>query len=112
MQYMQQAPVQYIQQAPVQYAQQAPMQYMQHVQPPPQPEFETKVIMESREVTIKVPKVIMEDVEITYQVCLQLRARWTGRAARVSRPVLVTVFLESRCPPWRLARRLSSAPRL
>ena len=30
--------------------------------------FIWQTIMESREVTIKVPKVIMEDVEITYQV--------------------------------------------
>ena len=28
----------------------------------------SQTIMESREVTVKVPKVIMEEVEITYQV--------------------------------------------
>ena len=90
-QYAQQAPVQYVQEAPVQYVQQAPVQYVQpapvqYVQAPPQPQFETKVVMESREVTIKVPKVIMEDGEITYQVCLQLRSSvQRARAPRVSR---------------------------
>ena len=50
-------------QAPqVQY--QAPvMQYA-----PPQPQYDMVTQMESREVTIQVPKVIMEEVEITYQV--------------------------------------------
>jgi hypothetical protein len=79
------APQQYVQQyapqqyAPQQYAPQqyAPQQYapQQHApqqyapqQYAPQIEYETQMVMETREVKIQVPRVVMEDVEVSYQV--------------------------------------------
>jgi len=50
--------------------QQPMMQQMPMMQLPPQPAYEMQMTYESREVTIQVPKVIMEDIEITYQVIL------------------------------------------
>jgi hypothetical protein len=51
--------------------------------------FVRQTIMESREVTIKVPKVIMEDVEITYQV-----PAMETRTQTVQRPKTV-MYVES-----------------
>jgi len=66
----QHAPQQYVQQyAPQQYAPQqyAPQQYAPQ-QYAPQIEYETQMVMETREVKIQVPRVVMEDVEVSYQV--------------------------------------------
>merc|ERR1712127_704681 len=64
---------------------QMPVQTMQTVN-------ETQTIMESREVTIKVPKVIMEDVEITYQVpAMETRTQTVQRPKTVMEEKEITV---------------------
>merc|ERR1712216_339743 len=53
-------------QAPQMMTYQAPQYFQAPQYVAPQMEYQT--VMESKEVTIQVPKVIMEEVEITYQV--------------------------------------------
>jgi len=69
-QYVQQVAAPPVQQyAPQQYAPQqyAPQQYAPQ-QYAPQIEYETQMVMETREIKIQVPRVVMEDVEVSYQV--------------------------------------------